>query len=172
MMLVINIPSSNYDFDRSVFNYLTTSIINYLCKKRKKISISLKTNIQLNDFNTTDSEDYTPACEIRDLTPLNNGHNSPIFDESYIKYFRKSIQHKLDDEFISSFLKRFYEGLLYIYNTYPEIDLNKKKLKKLLGEKTGLTQDRLNLYLKKYYKSLSEYATKLKEHNDVGRHFK
>jgi hypothetical protein len=50
MALIISIPHHNYDFDKSVFNYLTTSIINYLCKRRKKIGTTLKENVNIDEI--------------------------------------------------------------------------------------------------------------------------
>jgi hypothetical protein len=91
-----------------------------------------------------------------------------------VEYFKKAIKHKLDDEFLSPFIKRFYSGLLYIFENYSdsEMDINRKKLKKLLSEVTGLTQDRLNLYLKKYYPGLIELTNKIRENENVQKYIR
>jgi len=172
MNLIIHIPSTNYNFDKSVFNYLTTSIINYLCKCRKKMSVKMNTHISLDNLENGDDGDISSNISWCNSNVLNTHRykDSYLFDERSIYYFKLAIQHKLNDEFISSFLKRFFTGLLYIYSNYLDLDLNKKKIKQLLGQQTGLTQDRLNLYLKKYYPILTEYAIKLKEKNDAQKH--
>jgi len=173
MTLIISIPYQNYNFDKSVFNYLTTSIINYLCKRRKKIGVSLKETVNIEEIigyanNDANMEHNSGIETLKPLTPSYSQRY--LYDDVFIGYFKKALKHKLEDEFLSPFLKRFYSGLLYIYENYSEMEINKKKIKKLLSEHTGLTQDRLNLYLKKYYPNLIEITNKIRESENVQKY--